>query len=152
MLENPYSFERVLLVDDNKVCNFLNRQVLELTLFSRYIVETINGIEALKYLEQAANDNEQIPELIFLDVYMPLLDGIGFLQEFNKLPKSVLSKTRILVLSSTLDPSDVNKVCESPYVIKFIEKPLTRQKIFETDLKAIHKEYHSILGDSDIVA
>ena len=152
MLENPYSFEKVLLVDDNTVCNFLNRQVLELTLFSRYIVETINGIEAIKYLESAASDPDQIPELIFLDIYMPLLDGLGFLEQFNKLPKCILSKSRILVLSSTLDPSDINKVYESPYVIKFIEKPLTRQKIFETDLKGIHKEYLSFLEDSDVAA
>ena len=152
MLENPYSFERVLLVDDNTINNFLNRQVLELTLFSRYIVETINGIDALKYLKSAASDPDQIPELIFLDVYMPLLDGIGFLQEFNKLPKSILSKSRILVLSSTLDPSDISKVYESPYVMKFIEKPLTRQKIFETDLKGIHKQYLSFLENSDVAA
>ena len=152
MLENPYSFEKVLLVDDNTVCNFLNRQVLELTLFSRYIVETINGIEAIKYLESAASDPDQIPELIFLDIYMPLLDGLGFLEKFNKLPKCILSKSRILVLSSTLDPSDINKVYESPYVIKFIEKTLTRQKIFETDLKGIHKEYLSFLEDSDVAA
>jgi len=152
MLENPYSFERILLVDDNKICNFLNRQVLELTLFSRYIVESINGLEALNYLNSAAADPDQIPELIFLDVYMPLLDGIGFLREFNHLPKSILTKSRILVLSSTLDPSDVNKVAESPYVIKFLEKPLTRQKIIETDLKEIHKEYISILSSADLAA
>jgi len=149
MLENPYSFERVLLVDDNKICNLLNRQVLELTLFSREIVEAINGIEALNYLRSAADHPEQIPELIFLDVYMPLMDGLGFLQEFKNLPKTILNKSRILVLSSTLDPSDVQKVNESPYVIKFVEKPLTRQKIFETDLKGIQKEYLSIINFAD---
>jgi len=152
MLSNPYSFERVLLVDDNRVCNFLNRQVLELTLFSRYIVETINGIEAMRYLESASQDPEQIPELIFLDIYMPLMDGLGFLKEFDKLPKSILAKSRIVVLSSTLDISDVSKVHQCPYVIKFIEKPLTRQKIFETDLKGIHKDYLMMLKAADVAA
>ena len=87
------------------------------------------------------------PEVIFLDVYMPLMDGMGFLDEFKNLPESILEKTRIIVLSSTLDANDYRRVKKSPYVVKFWEKPLNKQKLMETDLKDFRTEYlFSIAG------
>lgn len=152
MSENPYSFNLVMLVDDNKICNVLNRRLFELTQFSSDLVEAINGLEALNYLKAHAEAPGRLPEIIFLDVYMPILDGIGFLREFNKLPHSILSKSRIIILSSTLDANDYRKVNESSYVIKFVEKPLNKKKIFETDLKKIREEYISIINGEVIAA
>ena len=146
MLEHPSSFDLIMLVDDNKINNIINRKLFELMSFSKEIVEAGNGLEALDYLKSVANDADRIPEVIFLDVYMPLMDGIGFLSEFKNLPVSILEKSRIIILSSTLDANDFRKVNESPYVVKFLEKPLNKQKITETDLKGFRQQYLFIIS------
>src|SRR6266446_9013997 len=79
MQEQPSSFDLIMLVDDNKINNIINRKLFELMQFSKEIVEAGNGLEALDYLKASASSPDRIPEVIFLDVYMPLLDGIGFL-------------------------------------------------------------------------
>jgi CheY-like chemotaxis protein len=114
MSENQSSFDLIMLVDDNKINNIINKKLFELVQFSKKIAEAGNGLEALNYLKGAATSYERIPEIIFLDVYMPLMDGIGFLEEFNNLPQEILSKSRVIILSSTLDSNDYLRVNESP--------------------------------------
>ena len=141
MYEQPSPFELIMLVDDNKINNIINRKLFEMMEFSKDIVEAANGLEAINYLKACATSIDRIPEVIFLDVYMPLMDGMGFLEEFKNLPDSILEKSRIIVLSSTLDANDYRRVNKSPYVVKFLEKPLNKQKILETDLKDFRKQY-----------
>ena len=60
---------------------------------------------------------------------------------FKNLPESILEKTRIIILSSTLDGNDFRRVKKSPYVVKFLEKPMNRQKLIDTDLKGFREQY-----------
>ncbi|HYV92000.1 MAG TPA: response regulator [Chitinophagales bacterium] len=141
MQEHTSPFDLIMLVDDNKINNIINRKLFELMHFSKEIVEAGNGLEALDYLKAAATSNDRIPEVIFLDVYMPLMDGMGFLDEFKNLPVSILEKSRIIILSSTLDGNDYRRVHRSPYVVKFLEKPMNKQKLIDTDLKGFREQY-----------
>jgi CheY-like chemotaxis protein len=117
--------QNILLVDDNEINNLLHERLIEMSDFGAPVVVKQSAMEALDYLRSVANNPDEIPEIIFLDIRMPVMDGFGFMEEFQKLPDSVRNKTKVVLLSSTLDPEDNAKAKNYPHVVKMLLKPLT---------------------------
>jgi CheY-like chemotaxis protein len=117
----------VLLVDDNEVNNMLHSRLLEISEFGKDVVVMSSAPEALDYLKSIENDDSKIPEVIFLDIRMPIMDGFGFLDEFEKMP--IKDKSKVILLSSTLDPEDSQKATQYPSVVKMLLKPLTMDQL-----------------------
>ena len=120
----------VLIVEDNPIDVFINTRVVEQSGLSKEVMAIQSAREALEFLTQRAVESE-LPDLIFLDIRMPDLDGFEFLQEFSELPQRVLELSKIVMLSSTIDPLELEKARNSPFILAFIPKPLTRDKIIE---------------------
>jgi CheY-like chemotaxis protein len=114
-----------LLVDDNEVNNMLHERLIEIADFGKNIVVKNNALEALDYLNSILNQAELTPDIIFLDIRMPIMDGFGFLDEFQKLSDSIKTKSKVILLSSTLDPEDNARAAKYPEVIKMLLKPLS---------------------------
>lgn len=131
--------QRVLLVDDGEVDNFIHTKIIEQAKFAKEIVATTSAEEALAYLE---NHPDQLPELIFLDISMPVMNGFQFLQEYHDFPDSIKDYCQIVVLSSSLDEAEIASISSSPYVTDFLSKPLNEnilakiQLAFEQDKAA----------------
>lgn len=70
-------------------------------------------------------NSEKIPDFIFLDLNMPVKDGFGFLAEFAELNENIRKKSRVVVLSSSISPDDINRASTNPFVHKYLNKPLT---------------------------
>src|SRR5437762_5643958 len=94
-------YKKVLLIDDNEIDNFINKKLLLKTQFAEDIVDKTTAMAALEYLQSNSSSPENLPDVIFLDIMMPIMDGFGFLDEYDKLPDAVKSKIRIIMLSST---------------------------------------------------
>ena len=118
-------YKKALLIDDNDIDNFINKKLLVKTNFAMDIVEKKSASSALDYLRTTAEKNEQLPDIIFLDIMMPVMDGFDFLEEFDLLDDSIKNNCKIIMLSSTESFKDLNRANSNKYVHKFLNKPLT---------------------------
>jgi CheY-like chemotaxis protein len=128
------TIDLVLLVDDNDTDNFISKRIIEITKFARRVEVKSSGKGALDYLKQHQNEPENIPNLIFLDINMPIVDGFVFLYEFEKFNELVRSKCKVIILSSSDNKRDIDKIVNNNHVIKFITKPLTEIALDEIRL------------------
>lgn len=124
-----------MLIDDNEIDNFINLKMLESCNFAERVHVHTNGRSALDFLRNIERIGEEemhwFPEVIFLDLNMPVMDGYQFADEFGKLPEGLKSRTKIVILTTSLNPSDIERSKKYPQIIKYVNKPLT-QEILES--------------------
>lgn len=125
------TIDLVLLVDDNDTDNFISKRIIEITKFAKRVEVKSSGKSALDYLKEFQHDPANIPNLIFLDINMPIVDGFVFLYEFEKFNELVRSKCKVIILSSSDNKRDIDKIVNNNHVIKFITKPLTEVALDE---------------------
>jgi two-component system, NarL family, nitrate/nitrite response regulator NarL len=113
---------KTLLIDDSEIDLFIQKRFLEVFQLSSHISTYTSASEALTWLQTVSEDDA--PDTIFLDLNMPNIDGFGFLSLFEKVPDSVRKKVRIVVLTSSNNPHDLEKAKSSRNVIQYITKPL----------------------------
>ncbi|OYX81502.1 MAG: response regulator, partial [Flavobacteriales bacterium 32-34-25] len=107
----------ILCVDDDPITLMLCKKVITKASFSDAIITAKNGEEALQYFNSIINkEGNKLPNLIFLDLNMPVMDGWEFLDNFSTNKYSEVNKTKIVVLSSTIDPEDLQKSKKYPMV------------------------------------
>ncbi|WP_435625002.1 response regulator [Flagellimonas sp.] len=128
----------IFIIDDDPITVFGIKKMLKDTVDCEAISTFHNGKMAIEYLKEGIPNNLPIPEVIFLDINMPIMDGWEFLEEFLKLP--IQKRIIINVITSSIDPSDYEKWnhfrLNSYHYLNFKNKPIF--KIETTDLTRIH--------------
>ncbi len=117
----------VLSIEDDQMTQLLNRITLEDAGFCEQIIEANNGKEALllfEQIEKGSKGNTEMPDVILLDLNMPIMGGWEFYDNFNSMFHKVICKTKIFILSSSLNPEDKNRASKEEYITNFLEKPL----------------------------
>jgi CheY-like chemotaxis protein len=119
----------VVLIDDDHINNYMNQHLLKSLNVSDDIVIQKNGHEGIQFIKKYLKKNDFFPELIFIDINMPVSDGFEFLEEFNKLNTSV-QKPTFVVLTTSTDPRDIFRL-RSLGIKYFFNKPLSKEKLSE---------------------
>jgi CheY-like chemotaxis protein len=128
-MNSTFSFRSTLLIDDSEIDVLVNRRLMELTFFSENIMITHSAEEALNLLRNECSSADHAPDWIFLDMYLPLMSGYDFIEEFKTLPSFIRDKTQIIVLSVFQNQDRLQKVFENKFVFGQLEKPLTQQSL-----------------------
>jgi CheY-like chemotaxis protein len=115
----------IMLIDDDFATNLYHKLVIAESDCTVNIVVKDSGEEALEYLQQPFNDENPKPNLIFLDINMPRMNGWEFLECYKDLPVGQQADNVIVMLSTSSNPDDLQRATQSPYVKDYRSKPLS---------------------------
>jgi CheY-like chemotaxis protein len=130
-------FRTVMLIDDNEIDNLINQKMIEAASITENIYTHTgakSAIEFLKNMERLDVADKVLPDIIFLDIDMPLMDGFQFLEEFEKLTSMAKKKCKIVMLTSSINPQDFSRSKKYENVKLYLNKPLTHENIVKLDL------------------
>lgn len=135
-MEKERPINLVALIDDNEIDNFIGKKIIESTMLVNNIKVFSGGQKAIDFLIANATEPDSLPEIIFLDLNIPEMDGFEFLAEYIRQKPRIGKKINIYVLTSLLVQRDHDRIKSIDIVLDFIEKPFTREK-FKNILEAL---------------
>src|SRR5258706_9899078 len=98
----------IALVDDDSIFRLIASRTIKGANITEQILQFTNGGEALQYLEENFDQRELLPDVLFLDINMPYVDGWMFLDDFEKIKSKMSKSISIFMVSSSIDPEDIN--------------------------------------------
>ena len=123
----PKLYKTCLLVDDNYIDNFVTRSILETGNFAEQVIVMQSPEEALGMLRSGGVK----PDVIFLDIRMPVMSGFEFLDEYAGIDIENKDSIKIYMLSSSLDPADYRKSSGNRFITQFVNKPISHKTLEE---------------------
>ena len=112
----------VWIIDDDDISKYLmKRNLKELSVTK--IVDFPDSVQALKLLEANMNLGEELPDIIFLDLHMPILNGFQFMEEFEKITKSTSKNIQVAMLTSSINAEDMKRAESYPSISDYFIKP-----------------------------
>lgn len=135
------TIKNMMLIDDDDTFVFLTKKAIEKTNLVDLIKVFGNGLDAINFLNQNCEDINSLPEIILLDLSMPIMDGWQFLDQFVKLIPKIEKKITIYICSSSISPDDVLLAKKNNAVTDYIIKPVTKEKLIELINRLLDSKY-----------
>ena len=131
--EPGFKYNYILLIDDNELDNFINQKTIEATNFAKKIYVNSASKNALEFLHniEISNTKEHnlFPEIIFVDINMPMIDGFQFIEKFIETYPEKLNTIKLALLTSSLNGQDKERAMAISKKILFLNKPLTPETL-----------------------
>lgn len=123
--------KKVYLIDDDEIFVFLTKKTI-LKVTDNVEVEVFSdGYQAITHLKEIADNREALPDVIFLDLNMPVMDGWEFLDEYKDIRESLARQTQLYIVSSSISPHEMERSNNIDAVSAFIIKPLVKERFLE---------------------
>lgn len=132
----------IMLVDDNEHDNFFHEREIKKFNLEINVIMMKSGLEALQFLKSDKNQKDQRPDLIFLDINMPGMNGWEFMDEYDKLDQSIKSSVMVIMLTTSDNPEDNLRAKAWNFVTDYITKPLTNEKVKEIVNNFFYEQYY----------
>ena len=130
----------ICIVDDDEIYTFLLKKTLKKMDICNDISIYINGHEAIDSIKQLIESKKTLPDIILLDINMPLLDGWEFLVEYLKIKDKINKQIDIYIASSSISTGDINKAKEHNEVVDFIIKPINVDTLLKISNRLLFSE------------
>lgn len=117
---------KLVLIDDEPIFHKIVQMTLKYSELSNNATYCFDGEAVLEYLEENRFESKSLPDYIFIDLYMPLFNGWDFLNRFQKIYRSLKKNINIYIVSSSVDPRDIDRSKSYPFVTTFISKPVMK--------------------------
>lgn len=119
-------FENVMIIDDNVIDLYIASRMITKNNFGSNVLTYTKAQDALDYLRENQGNRAALPQIIFVDIYMPIMSGFEFLTTYNELPEEFKKYCHVYVISSTIDDYDIIRASTDANIISFQVKPLTK--------------------------
>ena len=116
-------------VDNDEVYLFLMRKMIEKKYNGSKMLEFYNGLEAIEFIKENIHDTLLLPDIIFLDINMPVMDGWEFIESFIRIKDKITKPITIYMVSSSVDDADIERAKNIQEISDFICKPMTIEKV-----------------------
>lgn len=117
------------IIDDDPIFVYSTKRIMKEVNFSEEVIVYNNGQDAIEGLQELINEGKKIPPVIFLDLNMPIMNGWEFLDEFTQIPNHNRGDVTIYVISSSVDPRDLEKIKTYNVINNYILKPVVREDL-----------------------
>ncbi|MBD0777301.1 response regulator [Maribacter sp. ANRC-HE7] len=127
------------IVDDDDIYQFTIKKTIKHFDLAKNIVSFNDGEEALNFILENLNEDKELPDVILLDINMPIMDGFQFMEEYVKIKPKMGKNITIYMVSSSIDDADIEKTKRISEISDYIVKPIQ-----ETQLKSIIEKLHNV--------
>lgn len=118
----------ILLIDDDKICNYLHEKIIRRLNITHKIKTAYNGSEAIHLVNEHLLSDHHPPDIIFIDLKMPVMDGFEFLKKLKEFHPDIFNKATLVILTTSAHPNDLKKISGMKR-LEVITKPLTEDKL-----------------------
>jgi len=125
--EIPAKFQNVMVIDDNRIDLYIASRMITQNNFGKKVMQYSSAIEALKFLRENQENISELPDVIFLDIYMPGMSGFEFMEEYDNLSAPLKNICKVFLISSSLDELDITRANNDENIVAMKEKPITKE-------------------------
>ncbi len=127
MLEMKSKFKKVMLIDDNTIDLYITSRLITKYNFGEEIIQYTSAKKALDFLQENQNDFTELPQVIFVDIYMPRMSGFDFMAKYDEFPSDLKNHCQVYMMSSSIDENDIRRAENDINIIGFQEKTVTKE-------------------------
>ncbi len=129
--EQAPRFESVMIIDDNLIDLYISSRMITKNNFGKKVLQYSSAIEALKYLQENQENIPGLPEVIFVDIYMPGMSGFEFMKKYDKLSTPLKNLCKVFIISSSIDEQDLTCANNDKNIVAMKEKPITKEFLID---------------------
>jgi CheY-like chemotaxis protein len=131
--EPRYKYRNVMLLDDSELDNFINEKIIEASHFAEKIYTNTSALSALEFISNLIIMGDDFsgtyPDVIFIDINMPMMDGFQFIELFEKKTAQYAKKPKLVILTSSVYHEDMQRARDISENLLFLNKPLSAEML-----------------------
>jgi len=122
----------IAIIDDDEIYRYVILKTMQSSDISKRNLVFTNGEQALHFIVENLDNAGELPDMILLDMNMPVMDGFAFMEEYAKLVPKISKKIIVIIISSSINPLDIERARSIPGITDYMSKPIVPGKLIRT--------------------